>query len=61
MNTNSHCELRKGVSCNATNTKAFAGILNEKEQCYSMPYWSLFTRKWRVPHVLLGNTVKPQL
>jgi len=32
-----------------TNTKVLTVTLSGKEQCYSMPYWSLFTRIWHVP------------
>ena len=35
--------------------------LGEKEQRYSMPYYSSFTRKWHVPRVLLGNGFKTSL
>jgi hypothetical protein len=34
------CELCKDVYNTATNTEAFSGILNEKDQRYSMLYWS---------------------
>jgi len=38
--TNSHNDFGKDVYHTATNTKAFTGILIEKEQFYSMPYYS---------------------
>jgi hypothetical protein len=33
----------------------------EKEQRYSVPYYSLFTSTWRVPDVLVPNAVISRL
>jgi hypothetical protein len=33
-------------------------ILREKEQHYGMPYWLLFSMKWRASDVLLGGNVR---